>query len=405
MLLIISSVFPPEPLVSANLAHDLASALSENYLVTVINPMSSRPLGFSFTENTGEKRKFGHTVLKSLTYPKSKIIGRMRESYSFGKHAAKFIHKNHNTIQGIYFNAWPLLAQFLIVKTAGKYSIPIVLHVQDIYPESLLEKLPVFKKLLIRLLLPIDKYVLHHVHQVITISPSMKSYLVNTRNLEDQKVKVIFNWQNDELFLNYSKSVKKNRDTSCFTFMFVGSLSRTAAIHVIITAFINSGLKNSRLVIAGNGSQKEMLVSLADNSRGLLIEFWDAPMLKIPEIQDKADVLVLSMQKGAAKYALPSKLVAYMFAEKPVLACVDKESDTAQAILQANCGWVVTPEDTAELGNSMRYATTLPKEDLFTYGNNGLKYARDNFSRNKNLKKMVNIISESLTLSSDSRLH
>jgi glycosyltransferase involved in cell wall biosynthesis len=394
MILLISSVFPPEPVVSAMVGNDLAMALSENWKVKVITPKPTRPMGFSFKIKRIENRKFEQIVLNSFTCPESRLFGRMRESYSFGKHAVDYIKKNRTNIKCIYIHAWPLLSQFLIAKVSKRYSIPFVIHVVDIYPEALLEKLPFFRRFFFRLLLPIDKYIQKNSSKVITISYGMKNLLVETRDLEEQKVEVVHNWQNEDLFIKKKDSISKERKNSIFTFMFLGNLSGTAAINVLISAFKICGLENSRLVIAGNGSERENLIHLASNLQGITIEFWDAPMLKVPELQDKADVLLLSLKKGAAKIALPSKLPAYMFSGKPIIACVEEDSDTANAIKQANCGWIIVPENYEALAKAMKTVASIPQSELQYYGKNGFSYALDNYSKKKNLQKMISIINE-----------
>ena len=349
-------------------------------------------MGFPFNNGFYYKRKFEHIVLDSFVYPKSNITGRLFESYSFGKNACKYIRKNWPDIRCIYLNSWPLIAQYLIVKASKKYSIPLVLHIQDIYPESLLDKLLLFKKLIFRLLLPIDKNIQKNSFKVITISPKMKNLLLKTRDLEEHKVDVVYNWQNEEMFKAYKSSERKEPRTSRFTFMFLGNLNRTAAIDVLISAFKINGIENSRLVIAGTGSERDMLINLAGNKQGINIEFWDAPIIRVPEIQDYADVLLLTLKKDAAQFALPSKLGSYMFSAKPIIACVDEDSDTANVIKQANCGWVVPPENIVELASKMKTVVSYSKDALQGYGRNGYKYAMENFSKKENLKKIVTII-------------
>jgi glycosyltransferase involved in cell wall biosynthesis len=394
MILIISSVFPPEPVVSAAVGNDLAIALSETREVKVITPKPTRPMGYSFGREIIENRKFEHIVLDSFTCPESRLIGRIRESYSFGRHSARYIKKNRSGIKCIFVHAWPLLAQYLIAKTSKRYSIPYVIHIVDIYPEAGLRKLPFLRNLFFRLLLPIDKYVQKNSSKVITISNGMKDLLVKTRDMEETKVDVVNNWQNEKLFVKIKNSISNERRNSQFTFMYLGNLSNTAAINILISAFSTSNLATSRLVIAGDGSEKENLKQLADNLHSKTIEFWEAPMTKVPELQDNADVLLLSLKKGIAKIALPSKLPAYMFSGKPIIACVDEESDTANAMKQANCGWIIAPENIVALAETMKRVASIPKEELISYGRNGFNYALENFSKKKNLQKMTSIINE-----------
>jgi glycosyltransferase involved in cell wall biosynthesis len=396
MIVLVSAHFPPEPVTAATLCYDLAVALSEYQDVTVVTPRPSRPLGFNFNHVAIPKGKFKHHVLKSNICPRSAFLGRMRESISFGRHAADFIKQNRHKIKCIYILAWPLFAQYLIVRTARKYSIPTVTHVMDLYPESLANKLPVVKKLVNNFLLPVDRYILQNSSSVITISSNMRETLVNTRQLKDEKVDIVHTWQNDELFLSYEPLSPHPKKNGLFTFMFLGCLSKSAALEIVIHAFSIIGHRNARLIIAGNGSEKEYLEAISRNYPNINIEFWDAPLCKVAEIQDCADVLILSLRKNTAYFAMPSKLPAYMFSKKPVIASVDEDSAIAKAITMANCGWIVMPEDSDKLGQLLNEVTTIPQYDLQKYGDNGFHFAKENFSKEKNLNRLIDLINNTL---------
>ncbi len=397
MILLVSSHFPPEPVTAATLCYDLAMSLSEKNKVQVITPEPTRPLGFRFKNNGHHKNKISHHILKSYTCPKSSFVGRMRESISFGKHAAEFVRKHHKEIKTIYVLAWPLFAQYQIVKVAKEYKIPAITHVMDIYPESLVNKLPLFKRTVFTLLLPIDKFILQNSSKVITISSNMKEMLVKTRRLENKNVEVIHNWQNDDIFLQYNERQNKNEEdleNRPFTFMFLGCLSKSAALEIIILAYKISKLHHARLIIAGSGSEKEYLKSLVNGNREFKVEFWDAPLNKVPEIQNQADVLILGLRKNTALFAMPSKLPAYMFSKKPIIASVEENSAIASAIHNAKCGWTVSPEDPKKLEKLLRYVYATPKDYLKQFGVNGFDYAFEKFSRKSNLHKLATVISE-----------
>ena len=64
-ILIISCVFPPEPVVSAKLSHDIAVSLSEKGdVVTVVSPKPTRPYKFKF-ELSETNNNFEHIILDS----------------------------------------------------------------------------------------------------------------------------------------------------------------------------------------------------------------------------------------------------------------------------------------------------------------------------------------------------
>jgi glycosyltransferase involved in cell wall biosynthesis len=399
MILIISSVFPPEPIVSASIAFDLASKLSEKYEIKVLTPRPSRPFGFYFKETPNKcNYTFEQIILNSFTFPQSRILGRMRESYSFGRHAIRYIKKNNERIRCIYLNTFPLLAQYLIVKASKKYGIPAVIHIQDIYPESLTNKLPFFKKLIWKILLPIDKFSLKNATRIVVISEIMSDVYTKTRGIEKEKMDIIFNWQNEEEFINYKNSEANNynklQNNKPFTFMYLGNIGPVAKVEFVIQSFHRAKLQTSVLIIAGSGSKKEDCINLANSLENHHISFMEVPLGKVPEIQNTADVMVLPLIKGAALSSIPSKLPAYMFSAKPIIACVDENSDTARVIKTANCGWIVAPENIDALADTMTYVSQLSHKHLQQLGNNGFNYALQFFSRNNNLARLTNIIEE-----------
>ena len=395
-ILIISCVFPPEPVVSAQLSLDIAEALSKNNDVTVISPRPTRPMDFKFDEKQSNY-PFTHIVADSFTYPKSKIYGRMKESYSFGRWCEKYIKKNHENIDVIYMNSWPMFSQMFISKASKKYMLPLITHVMDIYPDSIVNKLPVLKSFFYKALLPMDKNILQRSQKVLTISENMKNQLQKSRDLPDNKFEIITTWQNEENFVKYHESKEKNdhQKDKPFTFMYMGNNGPVAGVEFLITSFVKADIPYSKLIIAGSGSKTEDCKNLAKKLQAGNVEFVAVPEGKVPETQDLADCMLLPVKKNGAYSSIPSKLPAYMFSAKPIIGSVDVDSDTAKAIISADAGIVVEPENEKELVAAIKEIADWEKEMLIEKGNNGFNYSLAVFSRKSNLKKMVDIIQNS----------
>lgn len=390
-ILIISAVFPPEPVVSAKLSKNLYEALKEaGYLTKVIHPIPTRPLGFSPEPKTQDDLDLDEITVDSYVCPQSSLFGRTRESYSLGKACKRYIVENKENISCIYANTWALFSQRDIVRVAKKYNIPSVIHVQDVYPESLTNKISGFVgKLVNSILLPIDKFILRNCTHVIAISDKMKTYLSKTRNIKEKKIDVVINWQDEQDFLEYQKQAV-SEELHPFTFMYMGNIGPVAGVDLLIEAFANTGLDNARLVIAGSGSMKEKLKELAEPYKN--IEFWDVPNGKVPEIQAKADCMLLPIKKGAASSSIPSKLPAYMFSAKPIIGCMDADSDTAKAIMESGGGWLIEPENAPKLADTMKRVVGMSEDLLKTMGNNAQEYGLEHFSKKKNLDKLTKVI-------------
>lgn len=388
-ILIISAVFPPEPVVSANISRDLAMCLSQKGDITVICPKPSRPKGFNFS-TISEYYNFNLLRLNSFTSPQSSFLGRMYESFDFGIKCSRYIKDNHNEMNVIYANTWPLFAQYLNVRIARRNKIKIVTHVQDIYPESLLNKLPAYLRVIgYKLLLPLDKYILASSDKVVAISEKMSTYLIRTRKLNADNVFVVNNYQDVDPFLKFNNN---KPSIGSFTFMYLGNIGPVAGIDLIIDAFKLISKKGTKLCIAGSGSMREFYKSRVNNEKIDNIEFIDVPEGMVPEIQSRANVMILPMIKGTSLSSIPSKLPAYMFSCKPIIACVEKESETGETILKSKCGWVIPPDDKFALSEKMIELINQNKEALDEIGQNGFDYASQHFSRKKNLERLVEII-------------
>jgi glycosyltransferase involved in cell wall biosynthesis len=400
MILIISGVFPPEPVVAALLAKDLAESIAKNYRVMVITPKPTRPLGFSFSGSSRSIGEFEHIVLDSYTYPKSRMLGRLRESFSFGMHSSRHIKMNRDEIQCCYVSAWPLIGQYLIIRTLKKFSIPSVLHIQDIYPESLSNKIPLFGKIIKTILLPLDKYILKNSSKVIANSENMCNEFKRSRGVDRNKIEIIRNWRCEDEFL---KPGEADRDRwrsgigdKSFVFMYLGNIGPVAGVDFLIKSFVKADAANAVLIIAGCGQEKQNCIKLAESFNNSDIIFWDVPSGEEPSVQKAADVMLLPVRPGAAMSSVPSKLIAYMFSGKPVIACVDEESDSAAAVREANCGWVTPPGNIDELAALMKETASRDHEFLSALGGNGLQYARKHYSVKNNLPKLVAVINEAM---------
>jgi len=400
-IVIVSALYPPEPVVSAQLSFDIANLLQKKgHHVTVICPYPTRPLGFDFGKyeyknsisvNQNDSIKIVH--LPSFVSPKSQILKRLWESFSFGFHSIRYIRQNLVNADVVYANTWPLLGQWVLAKGLKKINIPLVLHIQDVYPESLLEKLPrLFKILFSTYLIDFDRKVGKASTLLIMVSENMKNLYKINRGFSPNKLLLIQNWQDESFFINNEQII--NNDV--FTFMYLGNIGPVAGVDSLIIAFANAKLKKAQLIIAGSGSEKENCQNIASKLGLLNVLFYTIPtgLDAVVQMQKKADILLLPTKKNTSMSSIPSKLIAYMLSSKPILATVDLLSDTAHAIKIAKCGWVGDPENTDWISEKMKEASQLSSSTLLAMGKNGLEFGLNNYSKKYSCEKLCNAIIE-----------
>lgn len=396
-VLIITAVFPPEPVTSATLNYDLAVALSGKYNVTVLTPRPSRPAGFVFSkvENTNDSR-FEHIVLESYVHPASSFLGRMKESKSFGYAAARYIEDHHNEIDFVYNDGWQLFSLYIDAKVCVKYGIPYIVPVQDIYPESVLTKIPNIlgsHAIVKMLLLGKDKYYLKHAAKIRTITDSMANYLSSTRKVAIENFLAVANWQNDEEFDDYKTTFRKNGKT---VFMFVGNNNKQANVELMIRAYHAAKLENAEFRIMGGGNAKDDCMALAKELGHDDIIFDGVPKGMVASVQKEADAMVLALIGGTGTQGVPSKLTAYMFSGKPVIASMDAEADAAKMIIEAKSGYVTKADDIEAFAESFRKIANHSDNDLEVMGENSRKFAEKKLSRKANLSLVCNEIDKIL---------
>ena len=405
-IVIICAVYPPEPVISASMARDLAQYfVSKDIGVTVICPQPSRPANADYRRFTNSgvpivSSEDGIDVVRlpSFAAPESRLLSRLYESWSFGSHVCHYLNNNKQKPDILYVNAWPLLAQAQIVRYAKQNRIPLVLQIMDIYPESLFGKLPAILRDIVSLpLLKLDTWIAQQARSVVVISDNMRRTYTVSRRIPAERVATIPTWQDDSLFEHVPDRIDAYRrygiPNNLFTFLYLGNIGPVAGVDFLIRAFHEAAIDGAQLVIVGDGSAKLDCINLVGNLNAAHIHFVsDHDAANVPLLQSMADVCLLPMKRGTGMSSIPSKLPAYLFSAKPVLATVEENSDTARVISQAACGWKGDSENLPWLAGKMRTVASLKASELQAYGQNGLQYGRANFSKSQGVSHLAELV-------------
>src|ERR1035441_3982379 len=405
-MVIIGGVYPPEPVVSAQMGRDLADYLAhDGARVTVLCPYPSRPLRVQYADflpsnhpRVASENGVEVVRLPSFRAPQSRLVARMWESWSFGRQVCRYLEEEMGDVDVVYANTWPLCSQALIARYCARRDIPLVLHVQDIYPEALQTRLPPWLGgFVIPLLRAWDRRTAHRAAKVVIIAEGARSTYARTRSLPSERLEVIPNWQDEQLFLDAHPRAKAALqyavDGAAFSFLYLGNIGPTTDMELVIRAFAQASVANGQLLIVGDGSAEQACVALTGELGLKSTRFLSCPSPSvIPALQSLADVCLLPLKKGVALNCVPSKLVAYLFSAKPVLATLDAGSDTARWIQEAQCGWVGEPEQVEWLARKMAEVAALPSTVLDTMGQRGRAYGLKHFSKAAGVNRLADLI-------------
>ncbi|MCE9614317.1 MAG: glycosyltransferase family 4 protein [Lentisphaerae bacterium] len=406
-VVLVSCVYPPEPVVSAVTSRELAEALvSRGHTVTVLAPFPNRPGGRLYPGF--RRRMFARdssaapiTLCRcfSILSPRARTFSRLAENLSFGLSAALALALQRRP-DVIYSNTWPIIATGFLTAMARARRIPVVLNIQDLYPESLvMQGRGAEGSLTVRTLQRWDRAIAHAVRHVCVISPGMAARYAGARGLAADALHVIPNWQPAEPVASDADVLRCRQAWGLpghdWVALYGGNIGPAAGVETLIRVFTaRDPAVPAHLVVAGEGSQLDACRALASHSpRPHAVRFhapWPATQTAI--VLRAADLLLLPTQGRQSHVSTPSKLIHYMLAARPILAAAWPDSDLAHIMHAADCGWVVPPDDEDAWARALHAFNAVPAAERERRGQAGRAYALTHFTRNACLPRLVQLI-------------
>ena len=170
-----------------------------------------------------------------------------------------------------------------------------------------------------------------------------------------------------------------------FVVLHAGSMGRKQGLlNVVEAAKLTRGLRVC-WVFVGDGEDKAAVVD-ATNAAGLGLSVRFLPFqsdTQIARMFAAADVLLLNQLRAVKDTVIPSKLLTYMSAGRPVLAAVNASSQGAEILREADGGRLVAPEDPAALADAAKWFMGVPVDQLRAFGQRNRAYAEAQFDQRK----------------------
>ena len=405
-VLVASCVFPPEPVVSAKTSYDVADYLNNlGYDVTVVCPKPSRNVDLQANQDDFKLGKYGAFRIKrvwSVQSNSSGVISRFIENISYGFTLFMFILFSRKT-KLIYANVWPIFAGGLAVLAAKLRRIKIITSVQDLYPESLGSQNRMSEgSFIYRLLLSIDRKIARSTDHIIVISEAFKKVYLESRNVPESKLTIVKNWVKESHIDSIDKKTARENisahtslsieadDTLC---VYGGNIGVASGLDEFIL-YIKEAGKGLKFLIAGDGVLLDKLKLYVDEN-GLqeqvgFLSPW--PLELTSSLLGSADLLILTTAKGQEFASVPSKLITYMLAAKPILLIASKESDSGMELLRAEAGFVVSERSGQALNNVLDKFRAMDVSQRERMGEDGRRYAKENYSFESASMKLDKIV-------------
>jgi glycosyltransferase involved in cell wall biosynthesis len=258
-----------------------------------------------------------------------------------------------------------------------------VYDVQDLWPESALASGLMRPGALVNLLYMLARWVYARAPAILVVSQAQAAYL-RERGVDPQKITVANHWVETSAFQQES-----GRDVRAelgwdgkFVVMFAGNLGMVQGLETVIEA---AALLRHRpellFVLVGDGSDRARLEALAERQGASNVRFVGRhPQVEMPAFMRAADALLVHLRpSGIANYAIPTKILSYLAASRPVVCATGGAA--SELVRAAGAGITTEPGSAAGLAGAISQIASLSPDARAKLGRNGRAYLDANFEK------------------------
>lgn len=281
--------------------------------------------------------------------------------------------------------------------------VPFVFEVRDLWPESLAAVgAGAAGSFLHRSLGAIAGFLYRQASHIVVVTPAFKECLVRDWDVPKEKISVVENGVETDLFRPVPADMAAARrqiefqefETGPrFVVCYVGTMGMAHGLETLIAAAeqLQTSLPNAAFVLIGEGAEKERIIELASARRLTNVQFiGERPRQEIPAFISASDVCLVMLKKtDLFKTVIPTKLLEYMACERPVIVAVDGQS--RQIVEDARAGVFVQPEDSHALAQAICELAANPDQRR-EMGASGRRYIIANFSREQTARNYITVL-------------
>lgn len=388
-ILVVTQYFYPENFRINQLCLDLKERGHE---ITVLTGKPNYPIGeyykgYSFKGKEDEIWNDIPIIRVPLRARKKGSINLMLNYISFVYHANKKVKKIKENFDLIYvFEVSPITVALPAIKLKKRLGIPVIMNVQDLWPENIIAVTGITNKLIIGCVNKLVNYIYKNCDLLLTASPSFVKRIQN-RLINLEKVKY---WPQYSV-VTKEKGSNNLLDKDKINIVFTGNIGEAQGIDLAIESA--NILKNEPIHwhFIGDGRRKNQLEELSKkyHLENIVTFHGFKPENEIPKYLAGADVALLILKPDPVfEMTIPAKLQTYLSCGVPILGCVSGEGK--RVILEANAGLVSDEISVSALVEVCKKFINLNDEKRKVFSENAFSYGEKHFNKEKLLKELEN---------------
>jgi glycosyltransferase involved in cell wall biosynthesis len=256
----------------------------------------------------------------------------------------------------------PLFSQQLLLRWCRRRGVRFVFWQQDVYgvamQRGLARRLPLVGGLLGRAFVALEAGQLRASSAVVCISDDFRPFLQRA-GVPDERVTVIENWAPlNELSPRPRENgwARRHGLVGRKVVLYAGTLGFKHDDGQLVA--LARGLGDDpdvRVVVVSEGLGADLIrraVAEEGIENLLLLDF--QPYEELPDVLASGDVLLAILQDVAGSFSVPSKILSYHCAERPLLAALPATNLGARVVERAESGLIVPPGDAQALVDAAR---------------------------------------------------
>lgn len=283
---------------------------------------------------------------------KYRFVRRWRQERRYASRLAAYIRQRQPEI--VFSGNAPPDIQTAALEGARAVGGRFIFWLQDLYGEAaarlLRRRMPAIGPVAAKWIGRTEWLCLRRSDAIVAITDDFRTVL-RKQGIGDDRIVTIENWSPlDEIAPRAKENPWSERFDVArkFCFLYAGTLGlkhNPAVLAALAQSFADT--PDVRVIVASEGPGADYLKA-AKQERNLanlmLLPF--QPYEELPDMLGAADVLLALLEPEAGKFSVPSKVLTYVAAGRPVLAAMPAENLSARIVARERAGRVVPPQDT-----------------------------------------------------------
>ena len=269
--------------------------------------------------------------------------------------------------------------------------IPLILWVQDLWPDSIKDTGYVKNKLILYIIKYITSKIYDNSDLILVQS---EKFIRSVKNLTSQKVKLFFN---PSEFRNDEKNQFKFRSKKIINIYYTGNIGSAQNLENLVKFCKNTKLKKFRITLFGEGSKKKWLIKTINdhdlNDKIIVKKFLKNKNFKKQMYNADAFLILLGSGEALSK-TIPAKFQTYLFFGKPILSWSDGE--VSKIIKKNKLGFSSSSKSIKNFNICVNKLIKLNKKDYIKFYKVNRSFFNEYFSLEKSCINLLKIFKEEI---------